>query len=96
MSDGPPPAVRPHRGALILTLGILGIVPCFALGIAAWVMANADLQAMAAGEMDKSGEGMTRAGKICGMVGVAVPVLALLVHVLIFAGLSAWYVSSHK
>jgi hypothetical protein len=92
VSDGSPLAVRPHRGTLILVLGILGIVPCFVLGIVAWVMANADLKAMAAGEMDRAGEGMTKAGKICGIVGCIAPA----VHVLIFTVLGAWYVSAHK
>ncbi len=72
MSQMPPmtnPMMRPHRGTLILVLGILGIVLCFICGIVAWVMGNADLREMQAGTMDPSGEGLTKAGKICGMVG---------------------------
>lgn len=69
----PGPAVsgyfRAHRGGAILALGILGIAPCFICGIIAWVMANNDLREMAAGTMDRSGEQMTRAGKICGIIG---------------------------
>jgi len=60
--------LRPHRGAMILTFGILGLVICVVFGIVAWVMGNADLREMAAGTMDRAGEGMTRAGKICGMI----------------------------
>ena len=82
-------ATLPERGLdqapeLILILGILSIVCCFITGIVAWVMGNADLQAMAAGQMDPTGEGMTKAGKICGMVGVGIAVISILVYGAIF------------
>jgi len=32
--------LRPHRGTLILVLGILGLVCCFICGIVAWVMGS--------------------------------------------------------
>ncbi|MEZ5299669.1 MAG: hypothetical protein R3F11_03215 [Verrucomicrobiales bacterium] len=32
-------------------------------------MGNKDLAEMAAGRMDKEGQGMTNAGKICGLIG---------------------------
>ena len=51
--------LKPHRGVLILVLGILGIVCCFICGIIAWVMGNGDLREMAAGTMDPSGQGLT-------------------------------------
>jgi len=75
---GMPPtgAPRPHRGPVILTLGILGLVVCWIVGIVAWVMGNSDLREMAAGRMDRSGEGMTRAGKICGILSL-VTVIAM-------------------
>lgn len=95
MTDGTSQAVRPHRGVLVLVFGILGIVSCFPLGIAAWVMGNADLAAMQRGEMDRSGEGMTRAGKVCGIVGLAILGAAVVVHVLLFSALSVWYVGNH-
>lgn len=47
--------LRPHRGTVILVLGIVGIVCCFICGIIAWVMGNGDLREMAAGRMDPSG-----------------------------------------
>jgi hypothetical protein len=49
-------------------LGILSLVVCGPLGIAAWVMGNTDLAAMRRGDMDPSGEGTTQAGRICGMI----------------------------
>jgi hypothetical protein len=81
----PPPAAsareyrHPHHGSLVLILGILGLVVCFGFGIAAWVIANGDLAAMARGEMDESGAGMTRAGKVCGIVSVCLAALGLVV-----------------
>jgi hypothetical protein len=61
---------RPHRGGLILTLGILSlvIVVCSPLGIFAWVMANNDLREMKRGNMDRSGEAQTEAGRILGVI----------------------------
>jgi len=73
MSKAPPTAhVEPHRGALILTLGIVGLFFSFfgVLPGIAWYLANQDLPKMAAGLMDRSGEGMTTAGKVCGIIGV--------------------------
>lgn len=72
-----PPSVqggplRPHRGAMILVLGILGLIICFILGIIAWVMATGDLRQMDAGQMDPSGRGLTQAGKILGIVATII------------------------
>ena len=80
---------RPHRGVLILVLGILGFVVCFICGIAAWVMGNTDLREMRAGRMDRSGEGLTQAGRVCGMVATILVVagLALWLLAVIFIGL---------
>jgi DNA-directed RNA polymerase subunit M/transcription elongation factor TFIIS len=60
--------LAPHRGVLILVLGILGWVCCFPFGIAAWVLANQDLNEMNAGRMDDEGRGLTIAGKVLGIV----------------------------
>jgi len=63
--------LRPHRGAVILVLGILTWFICpIVLGIISWVMGNADLKAMDAGQMDPEGRGLTQAGKILGMINV--------------------------
>ena len=75
--------LAPHRGTVILVLGILGIVCCFICGIIAWVMGNNDLKQMAAGTMDPSGEGLTKAGKICGIVGIAIQVVGIVIQLLI-------------
>jgi hypothetical protein len=75
--------LAPHRGTLILVLGILGIVCCFICGIVAWVMASGDLKEMSAGRMDRSGEGITKAGMICGIVGVVLAIVAIVVNLII-------------
>lgn len=74
--------LRPHRGGVILTLGIIGIVCCFICGIIAWVMGKSDLQEIDAGRMDPSGRGLTQAGKICGMVSVILWIIGLVLQVL--------------
>mgnify|MGYP000417387606 CR=1 FL=1 len=66
-------------------LGIVGLVCCFPVGIAAWIMGNGDLKAMAEGHMDPTGEGMTKAGKICGIISVILNCLGIIVWVAMIA-----------
>ncbi len=73
----PQQPLKPHRGVVVLVLGILGIVVCTICGIIAWVMGNGDLREMAAGTMDPSGRGMTQAGKICGMIRVILTIVGM-------------------
>jgi hypothetical protein len=75
--------MRPHRGTLILVFGILGLVCCFIFGIIAWVMGNGDLREMDMGRMDPSGRGLTQAGKICGIISVALAILYIVIWTLI-------------
>ncbi|MBL8857733.1 MAG: DUF4190 domain-containing protein [Planctomycetes bacterium] len=82
MSD----ALRPHRGVLILVFGIIGIVLCFPLGIAAWVMGKGDLGAIDRGEMDPTGRGMTQAGMIIGIIATALAAIAIVIWALVLAG----------
>lgn len=77
--------MKPHRGTLVLVLGILGLVLCGPVGIAAWVMGNSDLKEMDAGTMDPSGRGTTQAGKICGMIASILMAIGLVVGILIVA-----------
>jgi hypothetical protein len=78
----PQQSLRPHRGVLILVLGILGIVCCFICGIVAWVMGNNDIREIDAGRMDPSGRGLTQAGKICGMVSVILQIVGFVIWLL--------------
>jgi hypothetical protein len=82
-----PSDYEPHRGALVLVLGILSVAltltgACFpvgfVLGIVSWVMGNRDTRAIAAGRMDPEGEGITQGGRICGIVGTALSTLIFL------------------
>ena len=76
--------LSPHRGGIILALGILGILCCFICGIVAWVMGSNDLREMANGRMDPSGQGLTQAGKICGIVSVVLLILQFIFGLMFF------------
>ena len=71
--------MKPHRGNLILVLGILSLVVCGPIGIAAWVMGNGDLKAIDAGLMDPEGRSLTNGGRICGMIGTLLTVVGCVV-----------------
>jgi hypothetical protein len=86
---------RPHRGAVVLVLGILGIAVCFICGIIAWVMGKNDLRQMDVGIMDPSGRGLTQAGKICGMVSVIIVIAIFAIYLLIAVILGAGAVLTH-
>lgn len=75
--------LQPHRGVVVLVLGILGIVVCTICGIIAWVMGNNDLREMAAGRMDPAGRGLTQAGKICGMISVILLIIGIVICLII-------------
>lgn len=62
----------PHRGVLILVLGVLGLVLCGPLGVVAFFMGRGDLGRMSAGAMDASGRTMTRIGMILGAIATAI------------------------
>jgi hypothetical protein len=95
MNESAPPvssSARPHRGVLILVLGILSLVTsCFPLGIASWVMGSGDLAAMDRGEIDPSGRSMTQAGRVCGIISVVLAALGLLffVGIMVVAAIGA-------
>lgn len=72
---------QPHRGAMILTFGILGWVVCLIFGIMAWVMGNADLKAMDEGRMDSDGRGMTQIGRILGMIQCILALICVPVYI---------------
>ena len=76
-------SLRPHRGVLILVFGILGLVLCFPFGIAAWIMGNGDMNEIRSGRMDPTGEGLTQAGRICGIVATILALLGVAVFFLL-------------
>ncbi len=87
--------MKPHRGALILVFGILSIVFAFfglaccglvsvvsgALGIMAWTMGKSDLKQIGLGSIDPGGAGLTNAGRICGIIGTMLSLVAIIVMV---------------
>ena len=88
--------MKPHRGTLILVLGILGLIVCGPLAIVAWVMGSGDLKQIDAGTMDPAGRGTTQAGKICGIIGTIILILSLIVVALFFMfGVGAAILSQH-
>lgn len=74
--------MKEHRGTLILVLGIVSLVVCQPLGIAAWIMGKGDLAQMDQGTMDPEGRGMTNAGKICGIIALLLMVVSIVFIVL--------------
>jgi len=96
MSQSPPPpppspSYAPHRGGLILALGIIGLMVCAPVGIVAWLMGNNDLREIRAGAMDPQGEGLTQAGRILGIIATVLMLISLVLIVLftvVFGGLA--------
>ncbi|HET6409420.1 MAG TPA: hypothetical protein VFG14_16150 [Chthoniobacteraceae bacterium] len=78
--------MKPHRGTLILVLGILSFVFCGIFSaIPAWIMGNNDLKEMDAGTMDPSGRSLTNVGRILGIVAVVLTILGIVVVIALAA-----------
>jgi hypothetical protein len=70
--------LEPHRGTLILVLGILSLcVANLILGPIAWILGNEDLKKIRAGKMDPEGESSTNTGRTCGMIGTIIGLVFL-------------------
>lgn len=82
---GPQSYLRPHRGGMILTFSIIGVLCCMPFCIAAWVMGATDLKEIRAGRMDPGGQGMTQAGMIIGIVGTVLGAIGVLIQIGILA-----------
>jgi hypothetical protein len=82
----------PHRGGLVMALGLVALVGGFAfcapviIGPVAWIMGTIDLRAMREGHMDPSGEGMTRSGQVCGIIATIFLLLGIGLVGLMFVG----------
>jgi hypothetical protein len=82
---GAPPQNHP-RAVLILVLGILSIVCCGPFtGVPAWIMGNSALRQIDASGGTIAGRGMVQAGRICGIVGVALWVLGIIVRAILLS-----------
>ena len=76
--------MEPHRGTLILVLGILSLVMCgIFTGIPAWIMGKNDLKKIKAGQMDPEGEGKTKGGMICGIICCVISLISIIGIVLL-------------
>ena len=83
MNDVQPTApVKAHRGVMLLVFGLLG-TPVWIFGAVAWVLGDRDLKAMAEGKRDPSGERLTKAGKVLGIVGLVMNLLWIAKKILI-------------
>jgi hypothetical protein len=82
--------LAPHRGSTVLTLGILSLVICWPiLGPIAWAMGSTDLTEMRQGRMDPEGEGITNAGRICGMIASIFGIIGVILFcIYVFAFIS--------
>ncbi len=68
---------HPDGAGVVLALGIISLITCAPLGIAAWIMGNNYM-----GECRRMGvepEGTAVAGRICGMIALGFMALSLLV-----------------
>ncbi|MFM8253534.1 MAG: GYF domain-containing protein [Planctomycetota bacterium] len=74
---------KPHRGGLILALGIIGLLCCCFLSIAAIIMGNSDMKEMDAGIMDPSGRTTTKAGVIVAWVSIGLTLIGVAFQVLV-------------
>ena len=80
---------EPHRGGIILGLGIASVVLCnfcFIPGAVALILGFIDLGAMKNGRMDNEGYGLTLAGVILGGIMTVISALGFFLYLLIFIG----------
>jgi predicted RNA-binding Zn-ribbon protein involved in translation (DUF1610 family) len=88
---------RPHRGLTISQLGNISLIfGCISLclaglgglvsiptGLAAWIMANGDLEKMNSGHVDPAGRLLTENGRSAGLMGAALGVLVAVGYVIV-------------
>ncbi len=70
MSMGP----KPEGATMVFVLGLLGLITCQPLGIAAWIMGNSYLAQCRA--MGVEPDGLAVAGRIMGMVACILLILS--------------------
>jgi hypothetical protein len=79
----PPPAtgggpVDHPKGMTILILGILSLVCCSPLGIAAWLMGNGALKEIDANPQAYSNRQIVQIGRILGIIGTVILILSVI------------------
>ena len=79
----------PHRGTLVLVMGILSWFLCCVFGVVAWYLGSQDIKQMNAGRMDPSGLTLTKAGYWIGVCSVLLNLLAIVGYIVVIAVLVA-------
>lgn len=80
------PRLPSDRGAIVLSLGIMGwVIVCPFISLAAWIMGASDLRDMNNGRMMRTNRGMTQVGRTLGMLHVILTMLFIMA--LIFFGM---------
>lgn len=74
------------QASTALVLGILGIICCQPLGIAAWVMANNELEAIRSGMRNPANEGTANAARILGIIGTVLVAVGVIAGILLVSG----------
>lgn len=84
----PPAAAYPEQSqsTTALVLGIVGIVCCGPLAIVGWVLANKELEGIAAGRRDPANEGTAKAARIVSIIGTVLLGISLIWIALAFTG----------
>lgn len=77
--------VMPHRGTMLIVFAILGWVVCLIFGIVALIMSKGDLEKMRQGQMDRSGEGVTKAAYYISLVELILAAVFFVLWIILFA-----------
>jgi predicted Zn finger-like uncharacterized protein len=84
------PDVEPHRGTLILVLGVLSLVLA-CIPLAGWILGGIsmtmganDCRLMDQRVMDRSGRSLTRAGQVCGILGVFLATIMFIINMALY------------
>ena len=76
------PYPEQSQATTVLILGIISIVcSCFPLGIVAWIMGNNEIKAIDEGRRPPENRGTANAGRICGIIGLAISLVLLILIV---------------
>jgi hypothetical protein len=70
------------------------LVAGFVCSLLAWIMGNSDLKKMQKGIMDQSGEGKTKAGRVCGIIGTSLSLVLFCVG-LGFSVVVLWFLGKY-
>ena len=80
---------KPEGAVTVFVLGLLGLLLCQILGIAAWIMGNTYMAKCR--EMSVEPEGLAVAGRILGIIATCLLILSIVIGILVFcAGGALW------